>query len=103
MNPSNKQVEFRFDFGAILALEEKGINIMDGGIKEEDLRKMKTYMLLVWAGLLYANPDITEKQARELVKGMTPKEVIEQVSSALKDAVVNDDVKPEKENSTTAS
>jgi len=103
MNPSNKQVEFRFDFGAILALEEKGINIMDGGIKEEDLRKMKTYMLLVWAGLLYTNPEITEKQARELVKGMTPKEVIEQVSSALKDAVVNDDAKPEKENPTTAS
>lgn len=82
------------DFEAIVRLEEKGISILDGGLKEADMKKTSTYLLLVWAGLLHANPEATDADARAWAKGMSPKQLIGAVTNALQEAVGSDEEKP---------
>lgn len=84
---TTKKLDLRFDFEAILQLAEKGINILDGGIKQEDIKKPQTFLTLVWAGMLHSNSALTIEQARDAAKGIKVRDVIDQVTAALNEGV----------------
>jgi hypothetical protein len=77
-----------FDFEAILFLEEThGMNIIDGGLTQEDSTKPKTYLNLLHAGLMHTNREITEEEAREKIKGVPFSDVVKLIIAAVREAI----------------
>lgn len=76
-------LNLRFDFEAIVCLEEKGFTLMKDGVKKDDFEKASTYLTFVWAGLQEEFPGITPEEVRKKIKGLKSKEIVEAVTSAL--------------------
>lgn len=76
-----KQLNLRYDFGALVALEERGINLMTDA--EDALKQFKNFVPLVWAGLLHEDPDLTEDAVKKQLQRVKPRDLIDQVSAAL--------------------
>lgn len=95
---SEKQkLNLRYDFGALCALEEQGINLMTGA--EEALQQFKNFVPLVWAGLLHEDPDLTADTVKERIRSWRPREIVDQVSAAL----VRDIGEPKADDETAAT
>lgn len=73
----------RFDFEAIIKLEELGINLLDGGLKEADVKKPQTFSTLYWVGRLAETPELTEAAARKELRGIPVRDVVNAITTAL--------------------
>lgn len=83
--------ELRFDFDAVIRLEEKGIKLMDGGLTPESVRKPQTFISLYWAGRLHEQPELTEDQAKAQLKGVPVRHVVNALTAAIKDGLGSDE------------
>lgn len=63
------------------------MNIIDGGLTEEDSTKPKTYLHLLHAGLMHTKRDITEEEAREKIKGVPFSDVVKLIITAVREAI----------------
>lgn len=88
---NNKLSTLRFDFEAILQLEEKGFKLMDGGLKEDEVKKPKTFVTLYWAGRLADQPDLTEEAALKELRGIPAREVVNAIIAAIKQGLGSDE------------
>ena len=76
-------LDLRFDFGAVEALEREGCNLFDG-IAPEEFRKPSVLVRLVWAGQLHARPALTLDEARAELARRRPVDVLAAVADAVR-------------------
>ena len=96
---SKTKLNLRFDFGAIEALEEQGINLM-AGLDEAEFRKPSVVSRLIWAGQLHERPELTLEETRAALARLAPRDVLESLTAAIirdlgsTDADANTDTAP---------
>jgi hypothetical protein len=84
----NPDLKFVFDFQAILSInEETGINLLAGGISQEDAQQPETYVALLVGGLRHSNPEIDRDAALKLVAGVPARVVILALVDAIKEGM----------------
>lgn len=88
----NDLPELRFDFKAILRLEENGLNLLDGDTLEANLTSPKNIALLFWGGSLHECPDMTKEEAVEIMNSMPLAKLFPYLTGKLKkDMQASDD------------
>ena len=74
--------EIRFTLNAMAELEER-YGSVDAAFKALDNGSVKAARVVLWAGLMEAHPDLTEKQVGSLIDVQLMKDIMESVSGAL--------------------
>jgi hypothetical protein len=86
---SKNKLKFVYDFGAIVALDEEGLNLFE--LDEKDYQKPSNLVKLAWAGSLRDNPEITLEQAKEQIGRLGVVEAIKLITGAVTEAMPADD------------
>lgn len=76
------EYEVRFTLNAMAELEERYGSVEDA-FKALDGGSIKAARFVLWAGLMEAHPDLTEKQVGSLIDVNLMNELMESISSAL--------------------
>lgn len=74
--------EVRFTLNAMAELEER-YGSVDAAFKALDSGSIKATRFILWAGLMEAQPDLTEQQVGSLIDVQLMKDIMEDISSAL--------------------
>lgn len=74
--------EVRFTLNAMAELEER-YGSVDAAFKALDAGSIKAARCVLWAGLMDAQPDLTEQQVGSLIDIQLMHELMEDISSAL--------------------
>ena len=89
-------LKLRFDFQAMMFLDEKGIKILEG-IDENQMKDFGNLKTLVHAGLLYKKDDITEEEALNHFKGLNFVDIVNAITEAITESVGADEVPDDEE------
>ena len=82
--------DLKFTFGAIVALESAGLDLMaEGGISQDDMRKPSVFARLYWAGRLHAEPELTYEEATKDLLKVSFGDAMRAVTAALKRDINN--------------
>lgn len=76
--------EVRFTLNAMAELEER-YGSVDAAFKALDEGSVKAARCVLWAGLIEANPDLTEQQVGSLIDMQLMQDIMENISGALVD------------------
>lgn len=74
--------EIRFTLNAMAELEER-YGSVDAAFKALDSGSIKAARFVLWAGLMEAQPDLTEKQVGSLIDVQLMHDIMETVSNAI--------------------
>lgn len=74
--------EVRFTLNAMAELEER-YGSVDAAFEALDSGSIKATRFILWAGLVEANPDLTERQVGSLIDIQLMKDIIGNISDAL--------------------